>query len=440
MKKSSPGGNRHMTVKFEKSNENPNTGILTFEIAQEEVKKGLDQAFKKVKKNLQVPGFRKGKVPRQIFNNVYGEEALYDDALQLLLPTAYEKAVEESELEIVAQPKIDIESIGKDQPWVLTAEVTVKPEVKLGDYKGLEVEAQDREVTDEEVEQAIEAKRHDFAELVLKEGAAEEGDTVVIDYVGSVDGEEFEGGSAENHSLQLGSSSFIPGFEDQLIGAEPDSEVEVKVTFPEEYHAENLAGKDAVFQVKVHEVKTTELPELDDDFAHDVDDEVESYDEYVNKVRVQLEENKNSQADELEEDAALRQAVENAEVIGGLPYDMVHEEVHRQMDYFLNNMQRQGISPDLYYQITNTTEEDLHEQFEEEAELRTKTNLVLEAIVAAENIEASEAEIDEEVESLASQYGMEADQVRNFVSPEMVANDVKLKKAMSLIVDSATKK
>lgn len=429
-----------MTVNFEKSNENPNTGVLTFEISQENVKKGLDYAFKKVKKNIQVPGFRKGKVPRQIFNNVYGEESLYDEALQFLLPIAYENAVEKSGLEVVAEPKIDIESIGKNQDWVLTAEITVKPEVKLGDYKGLEVEAQDREVTDEDVEKAIEAKRQEFAELVLKDSPAEDGDTVVIDYVGSTDGEEFEGGAAENYSLKLGSHSFIPGFEDQLIGAEPDSEVEVKVTFPEDYQAEELAGKDAVFQVKVHEVKTTELPELDDDFAQDVDDEVESYDEYVNKVRVQLEEDKNSQADELEDDAALRLAVENAEIIGGLPHEMVHEEVHRQMDYFLNNMNRQGISPELYYQITNTTEADLHEQFEEEAELRTKTNLVLEAIVAAENIEASESEIENEVESLASQYGIEVDQVRNFVSPEMVANDVKLKKAMSLIVDSAIKK
>lgn len=429
-----------MTVNFEKSNESPNTGVLTFEISQEEVKKGLDYAFKKVKKNITVPGFRKGKVPRQIFNNVYGEESLYDEALQFLLPTAYENAVKKSELEVVAEPKIDIESIGKNQAWVLTAEVTVKPEVKLGDYKGLEVEAQDREVTDEDVEKAIEAKRQEFAELVLKDSAAEEGDTVVIDYVGFIDEEEFEGGSAVNYSLKLGSHSFIPGFEEQLIGAEPDSELEVKVTFPEDYQAEEIAGKDAVFQVKVHEVKTTEFPELDDDFAQDADEEVESFDEYVNKVRVQLEENKNSQADELEDDAALRLAVENAEIIGGLPHEMVHEEVHRQMDYFLNNMNRQGISPELYYQITKTTEEDLHEQFEEEAELRTKTNLVLEAIVDAENIEASESEIENEVESLASQYGIEVDQVRNFVSQEMVAKDVKLKKAMSLIVDSATKK
>lgn len=427
-----------MTVNFEKTNSNE--GVLTFEIPAEEVKKGLDLAFNKVKKTVTVPGFRKGKVPRKIFNNVYGETALYDEALNAVLPEAYGKAVEESGLDIVGQPKFDIESIEKGQPWVMKANVTLKPEVKLGDYKNLTVEKQDREVSDEDVDQRIEETRQSLAELVLKESAAENGDTVVIDYEGSVDGEVFEGGTASNHSLELGSNQFIPGFEDQLIGAKPGDDVEVKVTFPEEYHAEELAGKDAIFKVKVHEVKTKELPELDDEFAKDADEEVETFEEYKNKVRVQMTEEKEAHAKEVVEDLALRQAVENAEIVDGIPQEMVHEEVHRQMDFYLNNLSRQGISPEMYFNITGTTEQDLHEQFEEEAELRTKTNLVLEAIVKAEGLEASPEELEEEVKNLAASYNMEADQVRSLVNDQMLASDITMKKAMSLIVDSLEEK
>ncbi len=428
-----------MTVNFEQKD---NKGVLTFDIPKERVKEGLDFAFKRVKGNLSVPGFRKGKVPRQIFNNVYGEEALYDEALNHILPSAYEEALQESGRsgDVYGQPEMDIKSIGKNQDWTMEATLSLKPEVNLGEYKGLEVEKQETEVTEDEVNEAIEREREQLAELVLKDSAAEEGDTVVIDYSGSVDDEKFEGGTAENHSLELGSNSFIPGFEEQLVGAEPGAEVDVEVTFPEDYHAEDLAGKKAVFECKVHEVKTKQLPELDDDFAQDVDDEVETFDELKNKKRVQLEEAKQTQAKEMEDDEALRQAVENAEIVGGVPEDMVHEEIHRQMDYFLNNLSRQGIDPELYYQITGTSEADLHEQFEEEAELRTKTNLVLEAIAKAENIEVSDAEIQEEVESLATQYGLPAENVRNFVTEDMLSSDVKMKKAMSTIIDTKTQK
>lgn len=424
-----------MTVNFEKDTEN--TGTLTFEIPETEVKKGLDIAFKKIRKSITVPGFRKGKVPRQIFNNVYGEENLYDDALNAILPDAYDAAVKEAELDVVGQPKFDIETIGKGQPWVLKAEVSLKPAVELGEYKGLTVEKQDREVTDEDVKDAIEAKRQELAELVVKEDAAVEGDTVVMDYEGFTDGEAFEGGQANNHSLELGSGSFIPGFEEQLIGVTAGVEKDVNLTFPEDYHAEELAGKEATFKVVVHEVKGKELPELDDEFAKDADDEVESLAELENKIRVQLQESKEEMAKEIVEDLALRQAVANAEVVGGVPHEMAHEEVHRQMDYFLNNLNRQGISPEMYYQISGTTEQDLHEQFEEEAELRTKTNLVLEAIVAAEDIQVSDSDKEEEIKSLAEQYGMEAEQVQNFVTDDMVESDIKMKKAMSIIVDSA---
>lgn len=426
-----------MTTNFEKTS--ANEGTLTFEIPLEEVNKSLDQVYKRVRKNISVPGFRKGKVPRQIFNNVYGEAALYEDALNQLLPVYYQKAVDEKELEVVAQPEIDVKSMEKGQPWVIEAKVTLKPEVKLGQYKDLTVEKQDREVKEEEVEARLELKRQELAELAVTEEAAAEGNTVVIDYEGSVDGEVFEGGQAENHSLELGSGSFIPGFEEQLIGAKPGEELDVNVTFPEEYHAEELAGKEAVFKVKVHEVKAKEVPALDDEFAKDADEEVETLAELENKIRVQLTEEKEAAAKEAVEDLALRQAVENAEIVE-LPQAMVDQEIERQMSYFLNNLQRQGINEELFYQISGQTKEDLQAQYAEEAELRTKTNLVLEAIVTEEAIEVSEDEINAEVESLASQYNMEVEQVRGFVSTDMLESDVRLKKAMSLIVDSVEEK
>ncbi|MGX7098934.1 trigger factor [Globicatella sp. HMSC072A10] len=426
-----------MTTNFEKTS--VNEGILTFEIPVEDIKEGLDKAFKRVQKNITVPGFRKGKVPRQVFNNVYGESALYEEVLNSTLPKAYESAVKEAELDVVTQPEIDVKSMEKGQPWVLTAKVTLKPEVKLGEYKNLEVEKQDTTVTDEDVKNEIESKRKSLAELVVKEDAAESGDTVVIDFEGFVGDEAFEGGKGENHSLELGSNSFIPGFEDQLVGVKPGDEKDVVVTFPEEYHAEDLAGKEATFKVKVHEVKALQLPELDDEFAKDADDSVETLAELENKIRVDLTESKEAAAKEIVEDLAIRKAVENAEIVE-LPYEMVHEEIHRQMDHFLNNLKRQGIDKDLYFQITGSSEADLHDQFGEEAELRTKTNLVLEAIVENEDLTVTEEEIENEVNELATQYQMSADQVKQFVSNDMLTSDIKLKKAMELIVSTAVQK
>ncbi|MGX7077609.1 trigger factor [Globicatella sanguinis] len=426
-----------MTTNFEKTS--VNEGILTFEIPVEDIKEGLDKAFKRVQKNITVPGFRKGKVPRQVFNNVYGESALYEEALNSTLPKAYESAVKEADLDVVTQPEIDVKSMEKGQPWVLTAKVTLKPEVKLGEYKNLEVEKQDTTVTDEDVKNEIESKRKSLAELVVKEDAAESGDTVVIDFEGFVGDEAFEGGKGENHSLELGSNSFIPGFEDQLVGVKPGDEKDVLVTFPEEYHAEDLAGKEATFKVKVHEVKALQLPELDDEFAKDADDSVETLAELENKIRVDLTESKEAAAKEIVEDLAIRKAVENAEIVE-LPYEMVHEEIHRQMDHFLNNLKRQGIDKELYFQITGSSEADLHDQFGEEAELRTKTNLVLEAIVDNEDLTVTDEEIENEVNELASQYQMSAEQVKQFVSNDMLTSDIKLKKAMELIVSTAVQK
>lgn len=423
-----------MTAKFEKVG--TNDVVLTFEISEESIKKGLDVAFNRIKKNLNVPGFRKGKVSRQVFNKMYGEESLYQDALNYLLPDAYDNAVEETGIFPVVQPKIEIESLEKGQPWVIKATVIVKPEVKLGDYIGLTVEKQDREVTEQDVEDRLLQEQTRQSELVVKDGAAELSDTVVIDFEGFLGDETFEGGKGENYSLELGSGSFIPGFEEQLVGAKEGDDVEVKVTFPEDYHADNLKGQEATFKVKVHEVKAKELPELTDEFAKDVDDSVETLAELKEKYRKELEASKAAAADEAVADLALRKAVDNAEVVD-LPAEMVHDEVHRQMDHYLNDMRRNGITPEMYYSITGTTEADLHEMMEQDADIRTKTNLVLEAIVKAENIEVTDEDIANEVKDLAEQYGMEEAAVRSAVSTDMLRNDISMKKALSLISDSA---
>lgn len=424
-----------MSVSFE--NTATNRGVVTFTIGQDKIQPALDQAFNKVKKNLNAPGFRKGHMPRAVFNQKFGEEALYDDALNAILPSAYEAAIAELDLDVVAQPKIDVKSIEKGQDWTLTAEVVTKPEVKLGAYKDLEVSVEvSKEVTDEEVDAKLENERKNLAELVVKEGAAENGDTVVIDFVGSVDGVEFDGGKGENHSLELGSGQFIPGFEDQLVGAKAGDEVEVKVTFPEDYQATDLAGKAAVFVTKVNEVKAKEVPALDDELAKDLDDEVETLDELKAKYRKELEAAKEIAYDDAVEGAALDLAVENAEIVE-LPAEMVEDEVHRAMNEFMGNMQRQGISPEMYFQITGTTQEDLHKQYEADADKRVKTNLVIEAVAAAEGFDATEEEIQKEINDLAAEYNMEVSQVSALLSPEMLKHDITMKKAVEVITSTA---
>ena len=424
-----------MSVSFE--NTATNRGVVTFTIGQDKIQPALDQAFNKIKKNLNVPGFRKGHIPRAVFNQKFGEEALYDDALNAILPAAYEAAIAELGLDVVAQPKIDVKSIEKGQDWTLTAEVVTKPEVKLGAYKDLEVSVEvSKEVTDEEVDAKLENERKNLAELVVKEGAAENGDTVVIDFVGSVDGVEFDGGKGENHSLELGSGQFIPGFEDQLVGAKSGDEVEVKVTFPEDYQATDLAGKAAVFVTKVNEVKAKEVPALDDELAKDLDDEVDTLDELKAKYRKELEAAKEIAFDDAVEGAALDLAVENAEIVE-LPAEMVENEVHRAMNEFMGNLQRQGISPEMYFQITGTTQEDLRKQYEADSDKRVKTNLVIEAVAAAEGFDATDEEIQKEINDLAAEYNMEVSQVSELLSPEMLKHDIAMKKAVEVITSSA---
>ena len=420
-----------MTVSFEKTSDTK--GTLSFSIDQETIKTGLDKAFNKVKANISVPGFRKGKISRQMFNKMYGEEALFEEALNAVLPTAYDAAVKEAGIEPVAQPKIDVAKMEKGSDWELTAEVVVKPTVSLGDYKDLTVEVEaTKEVSDEEVETRLTNSQNNLAELVVKETAAENGDTVVIDFVGSVDGVEFEGGKGSNHSLELGSGQFIPGFEEQLVGTKAGETVEVKVTFPENYQAEDLAGKEALFVTTVNEVKAKELPELDDELAKDIDEEVETLDELKAKFRKELEESKAEAYNDAVETAAIEAAVANAE-IKEIPEEMIHEEVHRAMNEFLGGMQQQGISPEMYFQITGTSEDDLHKQYEADADKRVRTNLVIEAIAAAENFTTSDEEVKAEIEDLAGQYNMPVEQVEKLLPVDMLKHDIAMKKAVEVI-------
>lgn len=424
-----------MSTSFE--NKATNRGLITFTIGQDKIKPALDQAFNKIKKDLNAPGFRKGHMPRPIFNQKFGEEVLYEDALNIILPEAYEAAVAELELEVVAQPKIDVLSMEKGKDWEITAEVVTKPEVKLGDYKDLAVEVDlSKEVSDDEVAEKLERERKNLAELVVKEDAAELGDTVVIDFLGSIDDVEFDGGKGDNFSLELGSGQFIPGFEDQLVGKKASETVDVMVTFPEDYQAEDLAGKEAKFVTTVHEVKMKEVPELDDELAKDIDEEVETLEDLKAKYRKELESAKEIAYDDAVEGGAIELAVANAEIVE-LPEEMVHDEVHRSMNEFMGNMQRQGISPEMYFQLTGTTQDDLHKQYEAEADKRVKTNLVIEAIAKAEGFEATDEDIEKEINDLATEYNMPVEQVRSLLSPEMLKHDIAMKKAVEVITESA---
>ncbi|HER3546847.1 trigger factor [Streptococcus pyogenes] len=427
-----------MSTSFE--NKATNRGVITFTISQDKKKPALDKAFNKIKKDLNAPGFRKGHMPRPVFNQKFGEEVLYEDALNIVLPEAYEAAVTELGLDVVAQPKIDVVSMEKGKEWTLSAEVVTKPEVKLGDYKNLVVEVDaSKEVSDEDVDAKIERERQNLAELIIKDGEAAQGDTVVIDFVGSVDGVEFDGGKGDNFSLGLGSGQFIPGFEDQLVGAKAGDEVEVNVTFPESYQAEDLAGKAAKFMTTIHEVKTKEVPELDDELAKDIDEDVDTLEDLKVKYRKELEAAQETAYDDAVEGAAIELAVANAEIVD-LPEEMIHEEVNRSVNEFMGNMQRQGISPEMYFQLTGTTQEDLHNQYSAEADKRVKTNLVIEAIAKAEGFEATDSEIEQEINDLATEYNMPADQVRSLLSADMLKHDIAMKKAVEVITSTASVK
>jgi trigger factor len=427
-----------MSAKWEKLE--GNQGVLTVEVEASEVDTALDQAFKKVVKKVNVPGFRKGKMPRRLFEQRFGVESLYQDALDILLPKAYGDAVQEAGIEPVDRPEVDIEKMEQGSNLVFTAKVIVKPEVKLGEYKDLEVEKVETEVTDEDVQKELTSLQEQQAELVVKEeGTVENGDTVNIDFEGFVDGEAFEGGKAENYSLEIGSGSFIPGFEEQLVGEKSGEEKDVNVTFPEEYHAEELAGKPAVFKVKIHDIKSKQLPELNDEFAKEAEGDAETLEDLKKELRTKLEESKKQEAENKTRETVIEKASENAEI--EIPEAMVNTELDRMVQEFGQRLQMQGMNLDLYYQFSGTSEEALREQMKEDAQKRVRTNLVLEAIVEAENIEVSEEEIDAELSKMAEMYKMEVEQIKQMLAMQggndAVAADLKVRKAIDFLVENS---
>ncbi|MDQ0158780.1 trigger factor [Alkalibacillus salilacus] len=425
-----------MSAKWEKKE--GNEGVLTVEVDAKEFDQALDQAFRKVVKDVQVPGFRKGKVPRGIFEQRFGVESLYQDAVDIVLPDAYMKAVEETGITPVDRPDVDVEQIEKGQPLIFKATVTVKPEVELGEYKGLEVEEQDTTVTDEEVEEELKSLQEKHAELVVKEeGQVENGDTVVIDFEGFLDGEAFEGGSAENHTLEVGAGQFIPGFEEQLVGKTAGEETEIQVTFPEDYQAEELAGKETTFKVKIHEVKTKEVPELDDEFAKDVEDEVETLDELRENTKQRLQEQKEQSADQEKRETLVEKASENATV--EVPDAMVDSELDRMLQEFEQRLQMQGMTLDMYYQFAGQSEDDLKEQMREDAQKRVRTNLTLEAIAAEENLEVTDQDIEDQLQEMASMYQTDVEQLKQMLggNTEALNEDLKLKKAIDFLAEHA---
>jgi len=426
-----------MTAKWEKLE--ANVGLLTVEVEASEVDKGLDAAFKKVVKTINVPGFRKGKLPRPIFEQKFGIEALYNDALDVILPEAYSLAVQEVGIEPVDRPEVDVEQMEKGKTLIFKAKVTVKPEVKLGDYKGLEVEETDATVTDEDVQAELTKLQERQAELVVKEdGTVEQGDTAVIDFEGFVDGVAFEGGKGENYPLEIGSGSFIPGFEEALIGTKSGVETDVNVTFPEEYHSAELAGKAATFKVTVHEIKSKELPELNDEFAKDVNDEVETLDALKAKIKADLEESKKAQAEGSLRDALVQKAADNSEV--EIPEVMFESQVDRMVKDFEQRIAGQGLNLELYYQFTGTKEEDLRGQMRTDAEARVKIDLTIDAIIEAEKIEATEEEVNEELGRLSEMYNIPADQLVGMLGgTDAVRDDIQIRKAVELLVDSRKK-
>ncbi|PIC63823.1 trigger factor [Sporosarcina sp. P13] len=424
-----------MTVKWEKLE--GSQGKLTFEVSVERFNEAVDQAFKKVVKKVQAPGFRKGKMPRKMFDKMYGEESLYNDAIDIVLPEAYSAAVDEADVDPIAAPEIDIEKLEKGEPVVFTAVIALKPEVKLGEYKGLEVTRQSTEVTEEEIEAQLEQRRQGLAEMVVKEdGAAEEGDTATIDFEGFADGEAFEGGKSEGYDLEIGSGSFIPGFEEQVVGMKAGEDKEIEITFPEEYHAAELAGKPATFKVKVHEIKSKEVPALDDELAKELDESVSSVEELRTKLKEEAEKVKKNDSETALRDDLVEQAASNAEM--EIPQAMIDSEINRMMQDFEQRLQMQGMNLELYFQFSGQDEAALRDQMKDDALSRVRVSLTLEAIGAAENVEVTEEEVNAELEKMSEQFGMEIEQIKTTLGgTSVLENDLRFNKTVQLLVDSA---
>lgn len=424
-----------MSVQVE--NLEKNMAKLTIEVAAEEVEKAIQAAYLKERGKISLPGFRKGKVPRNMIEKMYGAAVFYEDAANTLIQENYPNAVDESGIDIVSRPTIDVVQIETGKPFIFTAEVAVRPEVKLGKYLGVQVTKIDTSVSDEEVAEALEKERNNNARTVsVTDRAVANGDTAVIDYEGFVDGVAFEGGKGENHSLEIGSHSFIDTFEEQLVGKNVGDEVEVNVTFPEQYHAADLAGKPAVFKVKINEIKTKELPELDDEFAQDVS-EFDTLDAYKEDVKKRLTEQKENEAKRTKEDEAIQKIIDKSSM--EIPEAMIQTQCENMVNEFAQRIAQSGLSMDQYMQFSGLTVEKLLEQVRPEAETRIKSSLVLEQIAKDENIEVSDADIDAEVEKMAAAYGMEADKLKEYMGDaekESMKRDLAVTKAVELIMEN----
>lgn len=425
-----------MSVQVEKLEKN--MAKLTIEVSAEEFDAAIEQAYQKDKKKISLPGFRKGKAPRKMIEKMYGTGVFYEDAANIVIPKAYSEAAKECGEEIVSQPEISVTQIGAGQPFIFTAEVALKPAVTLGDYKGVEVEKTPVEVSEEEVDKEVDKERENNSRTIdVDDRAVEKGDMIKLNFEGFVDGTPFEGGKAEDYSLTIGSGSFIPGFEDQLIGAKIGEEVEVNVTFPEEYHAAELKGKPAVFKCTVNEIKVKELPEADDEFAKDVS-EFDTLAEYKDDIRVKLLEKKTADAKREKQNKTVAKAVENATM--EIPEAMITEQVRRMADDFARRLQSQGLSMDQYMQFTGLTMDALAQQMRPEALKRIQNSLVLEAIAKAENIEVSDEKVNEEIEKMAAAYKMEADKLKELIGDaekEQMKSDLAIQAAVDMITDAA---
>lgn len=417
-----------------------NMAKLTIEVSAEELEKAIQKVYQKTKNKISVPGFRKGKVPRQVVEKMYGREVFYEDAANELIPDAYEKALEECDENIVSSPKIGVTQLESGKPFIFTAEVALKPEVRLGKYKGVKVDKQDTAVTEEEIGKELDKERESNARTIEVEGRAiEKGDIATIDFEGFVDGEAFEGGKGENYPLTIGSGAFIPGFEEQLIGKNKDEEVEVNVTFPEDYHAEELKGKAALFKVVIREVKTKELPALDDEFASEVS-EFDTLAEYKEEIKRKLTEKKEKEAKSAKEEAVIDAIIADADM--EIPQAMLETQQRQIVDEFSQRLRMQGLSLEQYFQFTGLDAQKMLEQVKPQADRRIKSRLVLEAIVAAENITITDEDYEKEIARMAEVYNMETDKVKetlgdNETAKKQLMDDLAVTKAAEFVVSEA---